>query len=389
MIRQTLALLLDAYRDLNARKMFWITLILSGLVVLAFAAVGINERGITVLWFEFQSFFNTRLIDRASFYKSMFSGFGVGTWLTWAGMILALVSTASIIPDFIAGGSVDLYLSKPIGRFRLFLTKYLTGLLFVTLQVLIFSLASFFVIGIRGGAWEPRVFLAIPVVVLVFSFLYCMCALIGVLTRSTIAALLLTVLFWLLIFGVDAAEKVLLMARTAGEIESTAYVNRLQYLGKEIALAQEKLDQGDATAKEQFDRVTGSRTELEAKKKRTDPARENIATAHKILYTVKSILPKTAESTGLLERWLNIKSEDLEEVRIERHEQRHSNGKGGGGLFRGFADRTEVRIDDAEVTRTVVRTMRSRPASWVMGTSVAFEAVIVLLAAWVFCRRDF
>ena len=40
MLTQTLALLLDAYRELNAKKLFWITMILSGVIVLAFAAVG-------------------------------------------------------------------------------------------------------------------------------------------------------------------------------------------------------------------------------------------------------------------------------------------------------------------------------------------------------------
>ena len=39
---QTWALLLDAYRELNAKKLFWITLILSALAVASFAFVGVN-----------------------------------------------------------------------------------------------------------------------------------------------------------------------------------------------------------------------------------------------------------------------------------------------------------------------------------------------------------
>ena len=38
-MRQTLALLIDAYRDLNSRKLFWITLIISGFVIIAFALI--------------------------------------------------------------------------------------------------------------------------------------------------------------------------------------------------------------------------------------------------------------------------------------------------------------------------------------------------------------
>src|SRR5947208_6942404 len=163
MITQTLALLLDAYRELNAKKMFWIVLILSGIVVIAFAGTGINERGVTMFGMEFKSVANTTLIPRAMWYKYLFSNLGIGFWLTFCAMILALISTASIFPEFIAGGSVDLYLSRPISRLRLFLTKYITGLLFVALQVAVFAILCFLVIGIRGRAWEPRIFLAVPI----------------------------------------------------------------------------------------------------------------------------------------------------------------------------------------------------------------------------------
>src|SRR5205085_9269224 len=103
----------------------------------------------------------------------MFSELGVGIWLTFAALILAIVSTASLFPDLITGGAIDLYLSKPISRLRLILTKYATGLLFVALQVLVFCAASFLVIGLRGGVWEPRLFLAVPIVLCFFSYLFC------------------------------------------------------------------------------------------------------------------------------------------------------------------------------------------------------------------------
>ncbi len=66
MMTQTLALLLDAYRELNAKKMFWVVLILSALVVIAFAGTGINERGITMFGMQFQSELNTTIIPKAT-----------------------------------------------------------------------------------------------------------------------------------------------------------------------------------------------------------------------------------------------------------------------------------------------------------------------------------
>ena len=42
-LTQTGAIFYDAYRELNARKMFWISLGISLLVVACFALIGINE----------------------------------------------------------------------------------------------------------------------------------------------------------------------------------------------------------------------------------------------------------------------------------------------------------------------------------------------------------
>ncbi len=45
-----LAMLLDAYRELNAKKLFWITLGLSGMVVLFFGSIGFDEQGMSMLF---------------------------------------------------------------------------------------------------------------------------------------------------------------------------------------------------------------------------------------------------------------------------------------------------------------------------------------------------
>ena len=218
---QTLALLHAAYRELNARKLFWITLGLSGIVIIAMAALGLNEQGLTILWWQFDlAFLNTQFMPVDVFYKLIFAELVVPYWLAWIATILGLVSTSSIFPDMVSGGSIDVLLSKPISRARLFLTRYLTGLLFMGLQVTVFATLAFLVIGIRGGAWEPWIFISIPLVLLFFSYLFCICALLGLLTRSTIASLLVTMLFWFFIFGVNSGEAITMAGMTANEISS-------------------------------------------------------------------------------------------------------------------------------------------------------------------------
>ena len=216
MITQTLALLAAAYRELNARKLFWVTMGINLLVVALFASLGINERGVSFLVWTFDAdFFNTKIISPELFYKWQFVIWGIPWWLSWIATILGLVTTAGMIPDLITAGSIDTLLSKPIGRVRLFLTKYVSGLLFLALQVLVFTTGCFLVIWIRGGAIEPRLFLAVPIVVLFFSYLFAFCAFVGMVTRSTMAALLLTILFWFLVFLVNAADDIVLAQREA------------------------------------------------------------------------------------------------------------------------------------------------------------------------------
>ena len=48
-----------------------------------------------------------------------------------------------------------------------------------------------------------------------------------------------------------------------------------------------------------------------------------------------------------------------------------------------------VRIDDSELQRRVIEEVRGRSIFWILGTSLIFEFMILSLAAWIFCRRDF
>ncbi len=212
---QTWAIFLEAYRNLNSKKLFWLVLILSALVVMAFACLGINENGLKIAFWQIDNnVLNTKQMPPDQFYKAMFVQIGIGIWLSWLATILAIISTAGIFPDLLTSGSIDLFVSKPISRLRLFITEYAAGLLFVALQVTIFSAACFLVIGLRGGAWEPGLFLAVPIMVCFFSYLFSVSTLLGVLTRSTVAALLLTLLFWFFVWAIGTAENTLLMFKT-------------------------------------------------------------------------------------------------------------------------------------------------------------------------------
>ena len=366
MITQTLAMFLDAYRELNSKRMFWIVLMLSGLVVLVFASVGVKNENITFLWYDTPI---PAIFSRADLYKMMFSAFGISVWLAFAATILALISTASIFPDFISGGSIDMYLSKPISRLRLFVTKYLTGLLFVALQVGIFSAASYLVIGVRGETWENGIFLAIPLVVCFFSYLFSLCVLFGVMTRSTLAAVLLTILCWFFLFCLDRGEVSLLMFKTAAEREAVTREKRITYLGGRLAYMERQTPEQQERSQNVIDSWRQERDGLVAQ--RDSKALRNLTVAHRIVYGAKSVLPKTRETTELMNRRLIRPAAELEETDDSGDERRRQ------GPFTA-----------ADIQKTD-QAMRSRSVGWVIGTSLGFEAVVLAAAAWIFCRRDY
>jgi ABC-2 family transporter protein len=399
-LRQTKALFLDAYRELNARKLFWVTLALSVLVVSAFTAISIKDGSIRFLWWTVDANVRGPMADPAKFYKAMFVTFGIDIWLAWAAMVLALISSASIFPDFLSGGAIELVLSKPMSRLRLFLTKYATGLLFVAIQVGVFATACFMLIGVKGGSWDFRVFLAVPIIVGVYSFLFCVCALLGIVTRSTIASLLLTLLVWFLIFVVNAADRTIAQFATMNEVSRERLPLRIAQWEKTAAnmyevkikaerlkaieAAQERQESVDALTPvdapipeptraqldETYAKLPKGRADLESQQR----SAEDWSLARRIAQGVKFVLPKTNESPELLKRFL-LEPEDL------IHEDDRDPMR---DVLMGL-----VAGDMREVQRRMELEARAKPLWWVLGTSFAFEGVILCIAGWVFARKEF
>ncbi len=385
MMTQTWAIFVESYRHLNSKKLFWITLVISGVIVLTFAAIGMNEKGLTFLWWELPFPIAPMLIGSPEvFYKLMFLNLGVAFWLTWGATILALVSTAGIMPEFISGGAIDVTLSKPMSRLRLFLTKYAAAMLFVGLQVGVFSVASFLVIGLRGRSWEPAIFLTIPIVVLFFSYLYCVCTLLGIVTRSTVAALLLTMLVWLGVFAVNSTDAILLVVRTQNEQSVEWLRNDIAEREKALAEATSETPQdGIVNAVKGAFSVDRKERELATRREQLE-GREGtlrlVARWHDGFVLAKTALPKTAETIGLLERAM-VSLADMQRIGDQDENAVQFEIEGDSEL--------PIPQDPRAVQNEVIAKSRERPIWWIVGTSLGFEAVVLGLAGWIFCRRDF
>ena len=351
---QTWGVLVAAYRDLNARKLFWVALALNALVIVSMAAIGIDEGGVSVLGISLPiPAVNTRTFPGASLYTYTFMYLGVGLWLGWLSTILALLSTASIFPDLASGG-VDTMLSKPIGRMRLFITKFVSGLLFSALQVTVFALLSFIVIGVRGGEWEWGLFVVVPLMVLFFSYLFCVQAVVGMITRSAIASVIATLLFWIFLFLVHTGEQV----STFGVISS-----RLEIEGIEARIA--KVD--DEERKKPF----------VARREERLATLPNWELASSLFLAAKTVLPKTTETAQLTTRALTMTTTFTADDDADEDERRRR------GAFR-----SEF-VSQRKFEAAVEEEYASRSVWWVVGTSLGFVGFTLGIGAWYFRRRDF
>ena len=370
------AMLLDAYRELNSKKLFWITLIISGLVVLSYGSIGFNEQGMSMLFGLKQvdsEFVNSKTPWARALYMGIFSDFVVTIWMSWVAVILALISTCTIFPDFMAGGSIDVVLSKPISRVALFGMKYVTSLLFVVLQVGLFCVGIFFCVGLRLGEWNWTIFAAIPLVTVFFSYLYAVCVLAGVLTRSSITALLLTMLFWFSMWSIQASEGVLNQFRVRFQIQVEKEQTRIDRMQTNLDGLAGREDDASMRARADLEvRLTDAR---ESRDKQLD-VEGKLTRWHAPIRTVMTVLPKNAQTVALLSRWLK----DPDGLSITGMMRGDMTGRGTGVMD----NQTDV-----EMTRRLEHELESISPWYIIGTSLGFEVVVLAGACLIFVRRDF
>lgn len=130
----------------------------------------------------------------------------IGTFGAAFTMLISVIITASFLPNMLAKGTIDLLLVKPIHRTTLFVYKFLGGLLFMFLNTALIMVGLWLAIGLQTGVWLQSLFLLILVYTLMFAVLYSVSAVAAVLTRSPIVCILVSCLFWALLFALGWAH---------------------------------------------------------------------------------------------------------------------------------------------------------------------------------------
>jgi ABC-type transport system involved in multi-copper enzyme maturation permease subunit len=120
-------------------------------------------------------------------FESGFAGF-----LYVVGTFLAIFATAHLVPRLMEKGTVDLYLSRPVGRVPLLLSRYLGGVLLSASNIL-YLLGSMWLLVIwKTRLVHPRFLLAAGIILFGIAALMAFAFLVGTLTSSTAVSIMAT-----------------------------------------------------------------------------------------------------------------------------------------------------------------------------------------------------
>lgn len=340
-MRETLTILWDSTKLLRARKLFWIVVGISLFVGLIYASIGFNDEGVS-FGFGLKKFENP-LIAKGSggaqmFYLLLFTNFIVPHWLGFIAVLLALVTSCSVFPELMKEGSIETVVSKPVSRWKIFYVKYLGMLGFMALPLAMFCTIVFVAMGLRVGVWKPEIFWAVPLLTFVFSILYSFAVLIGVWTKSTLFALLSTMLLWGLCFLIHSGEVM------------------IYNLGILPAQAGLKIDARSGEVTE-----TGEEREPD----------EGVAKVYQGYRKATLIVPKPRKSTLLLEKLL-VFTDELGPLA----------GKSLMGLAMGIPEEGLGQAAQAKAQNRM-------SVAEVLVPSALFQIICLAWAGWMFSRRDF
>ncbi len=379
-----IAMLIDTWRELTSRFLFWIVLAISAFIVLLLTSVGFDETGISLWWGLSHSEHDllrrgTRNLDVV--YRAFFSDVLVGFWLTYAATFLGLISTASVFPDFLSGGGVDMLLAKPRRRASIFMAKFVASLLFAAVPVTLVCLGVLLSMRMALGVWEFEILSALPYVLLFYSSLFAVCVLVGTITRSALASLLLTVVIWELFLAASAVESTAGFAydqiqediervQNGDDVPKNKRRRRGPPRAVQVEMEEDEFDQA-SLEESAFDRA--------ARLESLEEFAANAALTERIASAIRWPLPKGVEIIDLMRE--RITPEDDPNFFI-------AFGMTMSGQPIELAETVGSLAD--QVTDNILSARKVRRSNrYVIGTTVLFQAITLGLAIGWFTRRDY
>ena len=118
-------------------------------------------------------------------FESGFSGF-----LYFLGVFLAIFATAHLVPRLQEKGTIDLYLSRPVARVNLLLSRYIAGLILAASNIFYLIGSMWLIVVWKTHVVHPRFLMAGVIILFMVATLLAFAFLIGVVTSSTAVSIM-------------------------------------------------------------------------------------------------------------------------------------------------------------------------------------------------------
>src|SRR5690242_645030 len=195
----------DVFRQARASGLTATLLTVSALATVVclsanFAPLPDSEAGtLTVLFGQVPVIADVPRDTAVRYLQFVFAGVAADT----LGVLLALIWTAGFLPSFLDPSAASVLLAKPVSRGTLFVGRFIGVIVFVAMQALVFVAATAVALGLRTGVWGAGYWLCVPLLVLHFAVFYSFSGLLAVMTRSTVACLVGSLLFWIVCWAMN------------------------------------------------------------------------------------------------------------------------------------------------------------------------------------------
>jgi len=200
------ALFEDAFRQVLDDKVFRLLVVLALVLIVPTFVVGFRPEGISLLY-------GWKTWTYAELMRSFGGGLPkvddvhiqvIGAVQTaivdglagTIGLLFCIAATAFFVPRMLEKGAADTLFSKPVGRFALLLARYSAGVIFVACLSFLLVLGMHLGFLATSGFSDPAFLWSALTITYVFALVHSVSVAVAVFTRSSIAAILTTLIFF-------------------------------------------------------------------------------------------------------------------------------------------------------------------------------------------------
>jgi ABC-type transport system involved in multi-copper enzyme maturation permease subunit len=202
------ALLFDAYSQVMDNKVFRLLVLTVITLIAPTFLIGFHPEGISLLFgwksFTYKEFYNSFGVPMPA-YKDLqvaviqgLQGLIVQVLAGSFGILFCIAATAFFVPRMLERGAADTLFTKPLSRAVLLVSRYFAGLIFVGILAFLLVLGIHLGLLLVSGYSDPGFLWSALTLVYVYALVQTVSILVGVFTRSSVASILCTILFFTL-----------------------------------------------------------------------------------------------------------------------------------------------------------------------------------------------